>query len=200
MVRFFIFCLFIITLIESQALAAIYELDPLHTEVGFKAQHLGISHVRGRFNEFNGSFDFDENSKKLKNVKAIIKTASIWTAVKDRDDHLKSADFLEVAKFPEMKFESTKITHEDDGPDKVEGKLTIKGVTKNATLEVDYNGAVDDPRGNRVVAFEAKTEINRRDFNINFDQKLTNGNFLVGDKVEIKIIGEAKLKKLGKKK
>lgn len=200
MVRLIIFCLFIISLIESQALAAIYDLDTNHTEVGFKAQHLGISHVRGRFNDFSGHFEFDEKSQKLKSVKATIKTASIWTAVKDRDDHLKSADFFEVAKFPEMKFESTKVSYEDNKPDKVEGKLTIKGVTKNVTLEVDYNGAVDDPWGNRVVAFEAETEINRRDFNINFDQKLTNGNFLVGDKIEIKIIGEAKLKKDGKKK
>lgn len=174
-------------------LAAKFELDKAHTNVSFVAPHLMVSKVKGRFDKFAGTFDFDEKDLKLENVMVTIQTDSLNTNEKDRDKHLRSPDFFDVVKFPEMKFKSTKVEYDNGKPDKVHGELTIRGITKPVILNVDYNGAITDAMGNRVVAFEAETKVNRKDFGLNWNKALDKGGFVVGDDIKIQIEGEAKM-------
>lgn len=179
--------------VASSAFAAKYEIDKAHTHVSFTAPHLVVSKVKGRFHQVAGAFDFDETSMKLQDVNVTIKTASLNTEEADRDKHLKSPDFFDVTKFPDMTFKSTKVEYEKGQPEKVEGELTIRGITKKVTLEVDYKGAVTDPWGNRVVAFDAETKVNRKDFGMTWNKAMDKGGFVVGDDIKIEIEGEAKL-------
>lgn len=181
------------SLASTSVFAAKYDLDRAHTNIAFKAPHLMVSKVRGQFSEFTGSFDFDEQTMKLNDVAVSIKTDSVNTHEKDRDKHMRSPDFFDVAKYPEMTFKSTKVHYDKGIPDKVEGDLTIRGITKRVTLDVDYEGAITDPMGNRVVSFEAETEVNRKDFGMTWNKALDKGGFVVGDKIKIEIQGEAKL-------
>lgn len=183
----------LILLLSSSAFAAKFELDPSHTVVSFTAPHLMISKVKGRFDKFSGSFDFDEKTMKLDNIQVMVKTDSINTNEKDRDKHLRSPEFFDVAKFPEMTFKSTKVIYEKDKPDKVEGDLTIRGITKPVTLDIDYNGAITDAWGNRVVSFEAETKVNRKDFGMVWNKALDKGGVTVGDEIKLEIEGEAKV-------
>jgi polyisoprenoid-binding protein YceI len=182
-----------LVMLSTSAFAAKFEIDPAHTSVTFTVPHLMISKVKGRFDKFNGSFDFDEKSMKLDNVQVNIKTESINTNEKDRDKHMRSPDFFDVAKFPEMTFKSTKVVYDKDKPDKIEGNLTIRGVTKPITLDLDYNGAITDPGGNRVVSFEAEGKIDRKDFGLIWNKALDKGGVTVGDEIKIEIEGEAKV-------
>jgi polyisoprenoid-binding protein YceI len=179
--------------LSSSAFAAKFEVDPAHTLVTFTAPHLVISKVKGRFDKFSGSFDFDEKTMKLDNVVVSIKTDSINTNEKDRDKHLRSPDFFDVTKFPEMNFVSTKVIYDKEKPDKIEGNLTIRGITKPVTMDLDYNGAITDAWGNRVVSFEAEAKVNRKDFGMVWNKALDKGGVTVGDEIKIQIDGEAKV-------
>nr|WP_295902868.1 YceI family protein [uncultured Bdellovibrio sp.] len=180
---------------SSSAFAAKYELDKAHTSIAFQAPHLVVSKVNGRFDEFDGSFDFDETSQKLDNVVVTIKTASLNTNQKDRDKDLRSKNFFDVEKYPNMTFKSTKVEYDKDKPKKVHGDLTIHGVTKPVVLDVNYNGAVTDPWGNRMVSFDAETKIDRKDFGMTWNKQLDKGGWMVGDDIKIIIVGEAKVAK-----
>lgn len=182
-----------LVMLSTSVFAAKFDIDPSHSSVNFVAPHLMISKVKGRFDRFQGSFDFDEKTMKLDNIQVVVKTDSINTNEKDRDKHLRSPDFFDVAKFPEMTFKSTKVVYDKDKPDKVEGNLTIRGVTKPVTLDLDYNGAITDAWGNRVVSFEADTKIDRKDFGLIWNKALDKGGVTVGDEIKIEIEGEAKL-------
>jgi len=173
------------------ALAGDYKLDESHTQVGFKIKHLVISTVSGRFNKFTGGFKFDEKKGTLDSVEVIIEAASIDTNEADRDKHLKSKDFFDVAKFPSLKFVSTKVTHKENKPDSVDGNLTIHGVTKPVVLNVEFNGSATDPWGNERVAFEASTKIKRKDFGLTWNKTLDKGGVMIADDVKIEIEGEA---------
>ncbi|ASD62773.1 YceI family protein [Bdellovibrio bacteriovorus] len=181
------------SLVSTSALAAKFDVDKAHTNVSFTAPHLMVSKVKGRFDQVSGSFEFDEKSMKLSDINVTIKTDSINTNEADRDKHMRSPDFFDVAKYPEMTFKSTNVKYDKNKPDKVEGDLTIRGITKKVTLDVDYNGAVTDPWGNRVVTFEAEGEVNRKDFGLNWNKAMDKGGFVVGDKIKIEIDGEAKV-------
>lgn len=181
------------SLVTTSALAAKFDVDKAHTNISFTAPHLMVSKVKGRFDNVSGSFQFDEKTMKLNDIMVTVKTDSVNTNEADRDKHLRSPDFFDVAKFPEMTFKSTNVKYEKDKPDKVEGELTIRGITKKVTLDVDYNGAVTDPWGNRVVTFEAEGEVNRKDFGLNWNKAMDKGGFVVGDKIKIEIDGEAKV-------
>ncbi|WP_374033863.1 YceI family protein [Bdellovibrio bacteriovorus] len=181
------------SLVSISALAAKFDVDKAHTNVSFTAPHLMVSKVKGRFDQVSGSFEFDEKSMKLSDINVTIKTDSINTNEADRDKHMRSPDFFDVAKYPEMTFKSTNVKYDKNKPDKVEGDLTIRGITKKVTLDVDYNGAVTDPWGNRVVTFEAEGEVNRKDFGLNWNKAMDKGGFVVGDKIKIEIDGEAKV-------
>ena len=139
--------------------AGTWTIDPTHTEVGFVARHLMVSKVRGSFAEVAGTVEVaEELSQSVANV--TIETASVSSGTTDRDGHLRSADFFDVETYPEMTFRST-----FDGQT-LTGDLTIKGVTKPVTLDVEFNGVATDPWGNEKAAFEAQGEINRTDWGL----------------------------------
>lgn len=173
-----------------------FSLDTSHTTISFTAPHLVVSKVKGRFEKFDGHFNFDEKNMKLEDINVNIKTDSISTNEKDRDKHLRSPDFFDVAKYPDMTFKSTKVEYQNNKPTKVHGDLTIHGISKPVVLEVTYGGAINDLMGNRVVAFEASSKVNRKDFGLKWNKTLDLGGVVVGDEIKIQIEGEAKVASL----
>ncbi len=156
-----------------------WAIDPTHSEVGFVARHLMVSKVRGSFSDVSGTVEVaDELADSVATV--TIQTASVSTGTADRDAHLRSADFFDVETFPEMTFVSTSF----DGSTLV-GDLTIKGVTKAVTLDVEYNGVATDPWGNEKAAFEAKGELNRTDWGLTWNAALEKGGVLVSEKITL---------------
>ncbi|MBI4828266.1 MAG: polyisoprenoid-binding protein [Nitrospinae bacterium] len=167
----------------SPALAGQHVIDPAHTTVGFAVKHLVISNVQGKFDKFEGGFVLDDKGE-LSGVTASIDAASINTAIKDRDDHLRSPDFLDVAKFPTLTFVSKKVTRKGNTY-AIAGDLTIRGVTKPVTLNAELLGRVKDPWGFMRAGFHAETVINRKDFGANFHKVLEAGGLVVDDMVKI---------------
>ena len=146
--------------IVGPGLADSYTIDPAHTEVAFKVKHLGISTVTGKFETFSGSFDFDPEKMENSTVSATIDVSSVNTSVEARDNHLRSPDFFEVEKFPEMTFKSTKIQHVHGEKFQIVGDLTIRDVTKSVVLDAELGGMATDPMGNEKAAFSASTSWN----------------------------------------
>jgi len=171
----------------SQAEPAVYQIDPAHSQVMFKVKHLGISTVTGRFDTLEGSYTFDPDNLANSKVSATIKAASIDTNEADRDKHLRSDEFLNAEKNPDITFVSKGVVQDTDDPNEysIVGDLTINGVTKTVELEAEYGGKTIDSYGNERTAFEAETEINRKDFNVNWSKKLDTGGLVVGDEVKI---------------
>ena len=156
-----------------------WNVDASHSEVGFIARHLMVSKVRGQFKNFSAVVSIAqpfENST----VEATVQLASVDTNAADRDTHLKSADFFDVENNPAMTFKSTKVTNSS-----LEGDLTIKGVTKPVTFDLDFGGISADPWGGTRAGFEATTEINRKDFGLSWNVAIEGGGVLVGEKVKI---------------
>lgn len=174
-------------LMSSTAFATDYTVDPDHSTIGFKIRHLTISTVTGRFTEVKGTFSFDPANVGGAKAEGTVGVQSINTEQKKRDDHLRSPEFFDAAKFPEMSFKTTKIVPGSDGSFKAEGDLTIHGVTKPVTLDVIYGGATKDPMGNERAAFSATTKVNRKDFGLNWNKVLETGGLLVGDDVTIQL-------------
>ena len=177
--------------ISSNVWAGRYKIDESHTQVGFKIKHLVISTVSGRFNKFSGDFDFDPKKGEVTGLSVEIETSSIDTNELDRDKHLRSADFFDVEKFPKITFVSKKTITKENKPTKIEGDLTIHGVQKPVTLVVDYKGSTIDPWGNERIAFEASTQVNRKDFGLKWNKNLDKGGVMIADEVKILIEGEA---------
>src|SRR5690554_2902082 len=146
-----------------------YKVDPAHTSVNFKVKHMGITFVNGKFEKFDGGIIGDINNLEQSRVFFNVDVASINTSVEMRDDHLRSADFFEVEKFPTMTFESTSIEKVSDKKYNLNGKLKIKDVTKDVTFDVKYGGLIKGDDGSEVVGFIAKSSINRLDYNIAYD-------------------------------
>lgn len=167
-----LFFIFTLTL-GSLAFADSFKLDESHTHLGFKIRHLGFSNVRGKFDKFQGTGKFVEKTGKLSDLKVSIQASSINTNEPDRDKHLRSADFFDVAKFKELKFESTDIKYKGKKPTQITGKLTIHGITKNVTLDIEeWGGKAEDAWGNQRIAFEATGKIDRRDFGLTWNKGL----------------------------
>jgi polyisoprenoid-binding protein YceI len=172
--------------------AGTWTIDPIHSEVGFAVRHMMVSKVRGKFKTFSGELVTGENPLDS-SVTAEIDLASIETGAEQRDDHIRSADFFEVETYPTMTYRSTGVRA--DGDDYVvDGELTLKGVTKQVPLTLELNGFGPDPYGGTRAGFTATTEINRRDFNVNFSAPMQNGGMVVADKVTIHLEIEAVLK------
>lgn len=167
-----------------------YTIDSAHSEVGFSVTHLMISKVRGRFNKFEGKFNFDEAKKELSNVDVKIDVASVDTNEKKRDEHLTSGDFFDAKEFPTMTFKTEKV-EKIGKKSKLIGTLTIHGKSQKVTLDVEYKGSIVDPMGNNKVGFAATGKINRKDFGINWNKSLDKGGVALGDEVTITIEGEA---------
>lgn len=163
-------------------MATKWNLDPTHSEITFKVKHMMISNVKGSFTNFNSELVSEDETFKNVTVKTSIQTDSINTNNTDRDNHLKSEDFFNVAVNPEITFESNSLNNE------VTGNLTINGVTKPVALEVEFGGINVDPWGNTKAGFSFEGKIKRSDFGLNWNSALETGGVLVSD--EVKIAGE----------
>ena len=177
------------------AAAADYTIDTDHSSVTFKIKHLAVSTVTGRFGKFSGTVDLDPANLKSLKTTAAIEIASVNTDNEKRDEHLRGPDFLDAAKFPQMTFLSKEVKDNGNGKLSIVGDLTLHGVTKPVTLDVQYSGAAKSPMGGEVVGLTASTTINRQDFGINFDKKLDSGGLMIGNEVRIEIEIEAAQKK-----
>jgi polyisoprenoid-binding protein YceI len=167
-----------------------YKIDPVHSRVGFMVKHLVISNVRGNFVDFSGTIIYDPIDLAKSSVDVSINAASINTDNPDRDKHLKSPDFFDVEKFPEITFKSDHIEKKGEKFVAV-GKLTMRGVTKEVTIPFDFLGTAKDPQGNLRIGFEGATSVNRQDYGISWNKALDNGGVLVGDEVKIDLSVEA---------
>lgn len=166
--------------------AAPWVIDPEHSNVQFKVRHLMVSNVKGGFDRFSGMLDIDDKDLTRSKVDVTIEAASINTGVVKRDDHLRSPDFLDVTKFPNLTFVSKKIEKNGMERLKVTGNLTIHGVTREVVLDVDGpTAAVKDPWGNMKRGATATTKINRKDFGLTWNKALEAGGVVVGDDVVI---------------
>ncbi|HXA05415.1 MAG TPA: YceI family protein [Bryobacteraceae bacterium] len=172
---------------SGAATAAItYTIDPAHTTVDFKVRHLMVSNVRGEFSGVSGTVVHDPTNPANSKLEAVIDATTIATRDPQRDAHLKSPDFLDVEKFPKITFVSTKIAPSGEGEWKVTGNLTIHGVTKEVTLNVEGpTTETKDPWGNIKIGASATTKINRKDFGLVWNVGLETGGVLVGDEVTI---------------
>jgi polyisoprenoid-binding protein YceI len=168
-----------------------WDFDFTHSSINFHARHLMVSKVHGRFTKWSGTLQLDEQDLTASQLEVTIDASSIDTREEKRDQHLRSADFLEVEKFPTITFKSTSIKNEGDGEYKLVGDLTIHGVTRQVTLEVEGGARVNDPWGGTRTGFSAKTSISRKDFGLTWNVALEAGGFLVGDKLDINLEIEA---------
>lgn len=168
-----------------------YALDTTHSTVGFSVRHAMVTKVRGRFEEFESTIEFDAENPANSSARATIKANSINTDNADRDNHLRTKDFFGAEENPDITFNSTSIKLESDEKAVVTGDLTINGVTKPVTLDVEIFGSAEDPWGQTRVGFEATTRINRLDFNIDYNSPLKTGGVLIGNDVSLQIEGSA---------
>ena len=174
----------------STATRTTWKLDPNHTLVQFVGKHMLITTVRGHFKSVSGTITLDEATPANSSVEVEIDAASLYSGVDYRDNHLKSADFLEVEKYPLITFKSTRIEPEDAQHAKIYGELTVHGVTREVVLNTEFTGRGKNPMGQEVAAFEATTSINRKDFGLNWNMALETGGWLVGDTIKIEIAAE----------
>ena len=182
--RKFIFSILLIPILATSLFAAPYSIDQDHTSVSFKIRHL-LSHVQGRFNQFEGTFDYDPENPETWKANATVQAASIDTNVEPRDKHLRSADFLDVEKYPTLTFVSTGVADVTSAQAKLNGLLTIHGVEKPVVFDLEIHGVAKDPWGNTRSAFTALTTINRKDFGLTWNEALETGQLLVGEEVVI---------------
>lgn len=174
--------------------ATMWNIDPQHTEVGFEVSHMMFAKVRGRFEEVEGRvFLGPEGSLEQSRVEAVMKSASISTGNAQRDEHLRSGDFFDVEQFPVLTFESTDVRRLDSGDLAVSGTLTIRGVSREVELAVTETGRGIDPWGNERIGFSATTKIDRRDFDLTWNQALETGGILVGNDIRINLEVQAVL-------
>ena len=164
-----------------------WTIDASHSTVGFSVRHMMISKVRGRFNDFSGTIEFDEQQPGNSSVNVSVAVASIDTRDERRDGHLKSADFFDVESHPNMTFVSRKVEVVDTNHGRVTGDLTIHGVTREVMLETEYNGQSKSPWGTVSAGFSATAKINRKDFGLEWNAPLETGGVLVGEEVTIEI-------------
>ena len=166
-------------------LTGTYAIDPTHSRIGFVARHAMVTKVRGSFNEFDGTGYFDADDPAGSHLELRIKTASIDTRNADRDAHLRSNDFFDMETYPEITFTSTSVEQVGADDYRVTGDLTIKGITKPVTVDLEYTGSATDPFGNQRIGFEGKTTINRKDWGVTWNAALEAGGVLVSEKVTL---------------
>ncbi|HYA87083.1 MAG TPA: YceI family protein [Nitrospirota bacterium] len=176
----------VVLAIPYAAVASTWNIDPDHSNLGFKIKHLMVSNVKGNFERYSGVVEINDKDITKSKVEVTIDVNSVNTNVKKRDDHLRSADFFDVAKYPTMTFVSKKVAVE--GPDKlkVTGDFTLHGVTKEVVLDLEGpTGESKDPWGNTRKGATATTKINRKDYGLTWNKALETGGVLVGDEVEL---------------
>jgi len=178
----------------SAVMTGTFQIDKTHSEAAFEVRHL-ISKVRGRFADFEGTIEYDEEKPAQSKVNVTIQAASVDTNTPDRDQHLRSDDFFAVEQYPTLTFVSTAITPTGSGAFDVAGNLTMRGVTKPIVIPVSYLGKAQDPWGNEKVAFEGEVKLNRKDFGLNWNAAIEAGGFLVGDEVKVSLSVQAAAQK-----
>jgi len=172
------------TQLQEVALAT-YSIDPSHSRLGFIVRHLGFSKVRGSFENFEGTIHLDESDLTTLAAEPKIDATTISTNEEKRDAHLRSEDFFDVEKYPNLTFRSTGVRHVEGNSFRISGYLTMHGITKEVELLGEYLGEGADPWGGTRIGIEARTIINRKDFGLNWNVALEAGGFLVGEDVEI---------------
>ena len=168
-----------------------WEIDSGHSGIHFSVRHLVIAKVRGHFARWSGTVLVEDGDLGRGSVNVVIDTTSIDTGVADRDTHLKSADFLDVANHPEMKFTGKRVEKAAGDRLRVVGDLTIRGVTREVILDAEHAGRMKDPWGNERMAFSAKTSIDRKDFGLTWNKVLEAGGMMVGERIDVEIEVEA---------
>ena len=164
-----------------------WNIDPSHSQITFSVRHMMISNVHGRFEDFTGVFDLNEEDPTRSTVDVQIDAASINTKDAKRDGHLISPDFLNAAEYPSLSFKSTRVEKIDAQRGCLHGDLTIRGLTHEALLDVEYAGMAKSPWGTTSAGFTASTQINRKDWDLNWNVALETGGWLVGDTIKINI-------------
>jgi polyisoprenoid-binding protein YceI len=164
--------------------AGTWAIDPAHSSIEFQVRHMGIATVKGRFTDFAGILEIDGDYANA-TARGSIRVASLDTNEPRRDAHLRSADSFDVERFPQITFESTSVRPIDEETFHIAGNLTMHGVTREVVLEAIVLGSDTDPWGNERIGFEVVGQINRRDFEMTFDQALGSGNALVSDRVRL---------------
>ena len=172
---------------EYAELSGDYTLDAAHTRIGFSARHAMVTKVRGAFDEFEGSFHIDGENPANSSGKVTIQAKSINTRNSQRDDHLRSNDFLDMDNHPEITFVSTAVAPAGDDTFTVTGDLTIRGVTKSVDIEFEFGGRAVDPFGNVRLGFDGKVVLNRKDFGVSWNAVLEGGGVMVSEKVTLEI-------------
>lgn len=170
---------------SPDTLTGTYVLDPGHSQVGFVARHAMVTKVRGSFNELEGSGFFDASNPSASHLSLTIKTASIDTRNPDRDGHLRSNDFFDMETYPEITFVSTAVDPKGDDVYMVTGDLTMKGVTKPVSFDLELSGPARDPFGNLRIGLEGSAVVNRKDWGITWNAPLEAGGVLVSEKVTL---------------
>ncbi|MFD7335420.1 YceI family protein [Streptomyces violascens] len=160
-----------------------YVLDPAHTRIGFVARHAMVTKVRGAFHEFEGTAHLDGADPSRSSVQVVVKTESIDTGVEQRDQHLRTNDFLDAPTFPDITFRSTAIEPRSETEYRVTGDLTVKDTTRPVTIDFEYTGNAVDPSGNLRVGLEGSVTISRKEFGVTWNAALEGGGVLVGDNV-----------------
>lgn len=164
-----------------------WQIDHAHSHILFTARHMMISKVRGRFETFSGEINFDEADPENTTVFVEIDASSINTREAQRDGHLKSPDFLDAANFPVLTFKSKRVEQKNEYKGKLVGDLTIRGKTREVVLDVNYAGTAQSPWGATSAGFSAETTIDRRDWDLTWNQALETGGILVGNDIKIEI-------------
>ncbi|MDA8385521.1 MAG: YceI family protein [Actinomycetota bacterium] len=162
-----------------------YAIDPSHSRIGFSARHAMVTKVRGGFNEFEGSGVLDGGDVTKSSLQVTIKAASIDTRNADRDNHIRSNDFLALDEYPEITFTSTGIEAVGGDKFRANGDLTVRGVTRPVTFDLEFTGTEIDPWGNRRIGVEGSTVINRKDFGVSWNAALESGGILVSENVTL---------------
>ncbi|HXL72456.1 MAG TPA: YceI family protein [bacterium] len=183
MKKLFLFLAAFSFLAVSTVRAEVYGFDKAHSQIGFAVRHI-LSPVHGEFKDYDGTIHFDPKNPEDARISVTIQVDSINTDNEMRDHHLKTPDFFDAEKYPTITFKSTKITTAGDNQYKVEGDLTMHGVTKSVVLDTTYDGS-DTMMGAKIAGFSATTKIDRRDFGITFNKVLESGNLMVGNDVTI---------------
>ncbi|WP_203334166.1 YceI family protein [Planococcus beigongshangi] len=168
-----------------------WTVDAAHSEIGFSVKHMMVSKVKGSFASYDATVEADETDLQGALIDFKIDVASINTNNEDRDNHLRSGDFFDAEKYPNITFKASEIAKKDDGEYELTGDLTIKDVTRPVTFDVEYGGKATNPWGVEVVAFSGEGKVNRKDFGLTWNQTLETGGVLVGEDIKITLELEA---------
>ena len=183
-------CFFFVQLCPWISWAAVYQIDPVHSNIGFAIKHLMVSTTRGKFADYSGQIEFDPKSANVFKAEVTIQASSIDTDNADRDNHLKSADFLDTANHSAINFRSKKLIEKDGGYE-IMGDLSIHGITKEIAMPVTISGPIQSPSGKEVIGISGETTINRQDFGVSWNKVMDKGGLMVDNNVRIIVDIEA---------